>query len=607
MPRGQQRRAHRLKANRNSEKPRQFIFFDTETTPVADADDRVCHHLKLGVACYWRREDSHYRERVEWFTFTDPGGFWEWALSKVRKKSKLYLISHNLDFDLAVTQGYRRMRESGFKLLKFWEKPPARLLVWNDGNRTVCGMDNGNYFRGSLEEIGQSVGLEKLSVDFAACTDEELEIYCKRDVEILLYLWQKWLAFAEENDLGNFMPTLAGQAFTAFRHRFMTHDIMIHDREDVSFLERQAYSGGRVECFFLGRKDGGRFYYLDINSMYPYVMRNNEYPVKLIGYRKDVGVDLLEKYLRDYCLVAKVRVKTSVALFPVKQDGKVFYPVGEFDCCLSTPEIREALSRCEVLKVYEVAVYEKANIFREYVDFFYAKRLEAKSRGDKVFSFFFKIMLNSLYGKFGQKSSEWEVIGECDPDTVQVMKVVDAEDGRVYTVRMHNGIVERKVNPGEAYNSFPAIAAHVTAYARVYLWSLVEIAGVEHVYYIDTDSLFVDETGYYNLNAYLDDAELGLLKLEKTGDYIEVRAPKDYTFGKDVKHKGIRKNAEQVDVNRFVQDKWLGFASRLRLGNLDTYYVVKQEKSLSWRYTKGIVGKEGWVKPFCLPEDARLI
>ncbi|MBC7343849.1 MAG: hypothetical protein H5U03_00150 [Clostridia bacterium] len=601
------RKAHLLKPNMKNEKPRCFIFFDTETAPERVDDVSVAHRLKLGVACYWWRGNAYNGEKIEWLTFTDSDAFWEWATSKIWAKTKLYLVSHNLDFDLAVTKGYEWLQKHGYKMTKYWEKAPSRIIVWRKGNKTLCGIDNGNYFRGSLEEIGKSVGLEKLKVDFETCSNTELETYCKRDVEILLYLWKKWLSFAEENNLGNFMPTLASQAFTAFRHRFMEHRIFIHDREDILKLEREAYHGGRTECFYIGQAAGGPWYYLDVNSMYPHVMKTNVYPTKLIGYRKGVGVSFLSKYLETHCVIARVRVVTEAPVYPVKIKREVVYPVGEFEAVLSTPELKFGLQNGLIVEVGEVAVYDADAIFVDYVNFFYSQRLQARENGDSAFAYFYKIMLNSLYGKFGQQTSEWEVIGKCDPSITRVETWVEPQTGKRRTVRYHNGIVEMSSEPQESYNSFPAVAAHVTAYGRMYLWSLIEKAGMENVYYVDTDSLILNEAGFMRLKFLVNAKELGMLKLVKVADTLVIRAPKDYTFGEHVRLKGVRSSAKEIAPGVFEQEKWCGYASRLRTGNLNVYIVEKQVKRLSRKYKKGVVTESGRVRPFILPEELHLL
>jgi len=580
-----------------------MIFFDTETDPIPVSEDAVEHKFKLGWACYWRRRREREKDTVEWYEITDPESFWNWVDSKTHKKTRLFLVAHNIDFDLAVLGGYDAILKRGYKLEKFWERNLARFYKWKREKNTIAGIDNNNIFPGKLENLGKSLGLPKLQVDFDKTSRKALSVYCKRDVEIMLKAWRRWIEFCQSEDLGCFGYTIAGQSFNAFRHRFMKDKIYIHNFEEVLKLERNCYKGGRCEAFFIGIPKEEEFFYLDVNSMYPSVMIKEKFPVKLVHYERNCSLLFLKEKVKDYLVCAHVRVKIDSPAFPVKVKEKTFYPVGEFDCFLSTPEILFALRRGEILKVYSLALYEGKEIFTDYVQYFYSRRMEAKERGDKTQQYFFKLMLNSLYGKFGQKSVGWEIIGECDASIEEYETVVDSETGKRYIIRRHNGIVEQTREPEESFNSFPAVAAHVTAYARMYLFSLVEKAEPENVFYTDTDSLITNRKGYENLKSIVDPKELGKLKLEAKTDYLEIHGAKDYIFGDIVKVKGVRSSAVEIAPGVFIQEKWCGFSTRLREGKLNHYLVKKQEKTLRRIYTKGKVNGRGRVMPWKLPED----
>jgi len=597
------RRAHKLKGNRSSPYPVRMIFFDTETDPVPISENAVEHRFKLGWACFWKRREKGRKNTLEWYEIKDPDSFWTWVDSKIYKNTRVYLVAHNLDFDLAVLKGYSAILEKGYELIKFWERGMARFYLWRKENRTIVGIDNANIFPGKLAHLGYSLGLPKLDVDFNDVSRETLSIYCKRDVEIMVKAWERWINFCKDEDLGSFGYTIAGQAFNSYRHRFMKKNIYIHNSEKVLQLERECYKGGRCESFYIGTPVEKKFYYLDVNSMYPYVMLEKKYPVKLVHFERNCSVNFLKQKIKEYLSCAHVRIKIDVPAFPIRVKEKTFYPIGEYDCYLTTPELQFVNKRGKILKVYTVALYDSADIFSEYVQYFYNRRLESKEKGDSTQQYFFKLMLNSLYGKFGQKSVGWEKVGECDPSLEEVESVVDRVTGKRYTIRRHNGIVEQTKDPEESYNSFPAIAAHVTAYARMYLFSLIEKAGIENVYYTDTDSLITNEEGYKNLQDMQDPKKLGFLKVEGETEQLEIRGPKDYTFGDIVKVKGVRSTAVEISPGVFVQEKWLGFSSRLRQGKLNTYIVERTQKTLRREYTKGYIENGGRVRPWFLPRD----
>jgi len=206
----------------------------------------------------------------------------------------------------------------------------------------------------------------------------------------------------------------------------------------------------------------------------------------------------------------------------------------------------------------------------------------------------YKLLLNSLYGKFGQKTISWDVVGKTDVEQCYTMTAINPITKQRELYRIHEGIIERSAGSKEAYDALPAIAAHVTAYARMYLYSLIRAAGDRHVFYIDTDSLFVDEEGLANLSDYIDEYDLGKLKLETVSSYIDIRAPKDYTIEDREKIKGVRKYAECVELNTYTHETWPRVASRIRDGIISSPVTRRGIKILKRDYTARVVNDDGF-------------
>jgi hypothetical protein len=101
-----------------------------------------------------------------------------------------------------------------------------------------------------------------------------------------------------------------------------------------------------------------------------------------------------------------------------------------------------------------------ASPFKEFVEHCYTQRLQATHELDRVY---WKLMMNSLYGKFGQKEG---------------MSMI------------YKDLLIRRSKPAAHANVL--WAAYVTSHARVHL--LRELRRCSHVYYTDTDSLFTPDT-----------------------------------------------------------------------------------------------------------------
>jgi len=591
---------HKLKANKLTSLPSQFIFFDTETKQVNGVHKCITHNLKLGWACYWQRRSKNVEDTLSWKEFTRIDDFWDFVESKVRSKTRLILMAHNIVFDFTVVGGWYELVNRGWQLTRLYEKNHIFIARYKKGSKAILVLDNMNYFACKLEQLGKEIGFEKLKIDFTKCTNKQLSIYCKRDVEILLRTWQKYFTWFKSNDLGTFGVTISGQAFNTFRHRFMNHDIFIHNRYYVSKLERESYFGGRTECFRLGSYSDDKYYNLDVNSMYPSVMLTEDFPMKFVNFDLDCGIGKLSIYLKRYCCVARVKVNTKKPILPVRKNIKVIFPVGSFEAVLTSGELKLALKENVITKVISVALYEKGKIFSGFVRFFYNQRLEAKENSNSSYSQFYKIIMNSLYGKFGQLMGEWETCGKCDPKEVKYWRESVHGDPKVYKYRKINGLIQRYEKKREAFNSFCAIASHVTGYARVKMWSLMTKAERENVYYCDTDSLFVNSEGYRNLQSELSSTEIGKLKIENEASYLKLLGCKQYIFGDKQKHKGRKNNAVKLSDNVYRQSQWSTLKTLIQNENLKDYRVTEVVKHFTGIYDKGHLLSNGTVVPLVL-------
>jgi hypothetical protein len=179
--------------------------------------------------------------------------------------------------------------------------------------------------------------------------------------------------------------------------------------------------------------------------------------------------------------------------------------------------------------------------------------------------------------------------------------VIDSRDGSVKQVITFGGKIRTtEIKEVESFNSFCAIASHVTDYARMLLWEYIQKAPAKTLFYCDTDCLIVNQEGFEIYKKELDSTELGRFKIEDISTELEIRGLKHYRMGKEWKRKGIRKNAVQLSENTFIMDIWPGFPLVFNRKISDPYPVHKQVKELSGLYTKGDVLDTGWVTPIRL-------
>lgn len=592
---------HTLKPNKTIQHPRQWCVVDTETNIDETPEGVQTHTLKLGVA-YYHREPRQDRYPVnETFRFENASSFWDWLLRTCESDRTLLLLGHNLSFDLRILSGWHELQERGFKCTSMYLTQSVFLCLWRRKKLKVKAIDTMNYFRGALQTWAETIGATKVTVDFRSVTKNKLWERCNQDVAIAAALFSHWLRFIADNRFGALASTVSGQAFTAFRHRFLRHKVYIHGHSLALPLERDSYLGGRSECFRIGKYTGQDYYLYDINALYPFVMLTTPVPVRFLQFTRLLGVRDLMRIPSGQGAIADVRIQTNEPAYPCKTDTGTVWPVGTFRTVLAWPELSHALVKRRIRGVYRAATYQMGVIFADYVKALYSLRMQFKMAGNKLWERLVKLMMNSLYGKFGQLRQAWE-------PTTNTMQFADgAYDGinadtgeriRFFVIAGQRFVCKER---GEAFNSFPGIASTITSAARMLLWKYITMAGRNNVWYCDTDSILCTAAGSHRMLPMVNATQIGRLKLEGKTQRVEIYSPKDYIFGKRRRMKGIRNDAIPIDDLTFKTYRFVGLRGAIRAGTLNgQVQVFPVIKHLARLYRKGVVHSDGSVSPFSL-------
>lgn len=586
-----------LKSIKTFKLPEKVIYFDIETTGKKIGEYEK-HTFKLGWTClcyYDKQGKVIYEEWKEWFHSNLLCNYIH-EIALIEKS--LYLFSHNIFFDLQACRFFYTFTHKGYHLNFYYDKGLTYMLLVKKGGHNITALSTTNYYSVSLKELGEFISLEKLDVDFEIVSDSDLSIYCRRDVEIVKKAMEFYYQFILINRLGKFSYSKSGQSFCAYRYRFMKHKIYLHEDKVVKELERDSYIGGRVECFQLGKIKGTSFTTLDVNSMYPYIMKTINVPVKLINYRENPDVSFVRDIVKTFCVIAKVEVNTDIPIYAVRHDKKVIFPIGNFNCFLCTEGIKEALNRGHLVSVKQLAVYQRALIFKEYVDFFYELKLKYKKENNKIMCQLCKYFLVSLYGKFAQKCPIQEIEKDFTFDGFYRLETYDLVTGEVeIEYKMFNTkVVEKGFEEGK--NSFVAITSHITEAARIKLWHLIEFAGREKVLYCDTDGFKIRTEDISNIEFLLDESKLGYLKIEDKSKSLEILGLKSYITDSERVIKGIPLKAVEVSTDVYKYVSFLKQATHMKKQVDDGVLLKTMYKSINRNYDKGYVLNDGKILPF---------
>ena len=602
-------------------RPSRLLFLDTETKTkrVKETSEGIIltagwneylyqeqyreidiHRLDLGWTCFERYDKAKGFSKPEWCLWSNSKALAEYIDSLAINKKDLYILAHNIFFDLQSSDFFYWFTKWGWVLDFLYDKGTTYILSIHKDNRRIKCISTTNYFPITLERLGVFLGLPKLSIDFKNTTRHEKVGYCKRDTEIVKCSVEYYIRFLDKYNLGKFCMTRASQALTGYRYRFMDKGIYKHRYDDIIEIESNSYCGGRVECSFIGDLPDDDYVSLDVNSMYSFIMKQYPSPTKLIDFEENVFVPDTEWKIKDCCCIAEVIIDTKEPVYAVKQGGKLIFPTGCFTTTLCTGSLLRALKHDEVRAVNKLLTYEKAFIFDDYIDFFIGLK-EKYSREDKpILRLIAKDFLNHLYGKFAQQKDIVEMIEDITFDGYWREETVDLVTGftEVITKLFNKKIITFGREPSSSY--FVPIASHVTDYARLYLYKLMELVGLSKVLYVDTDSLKIRRKDMLKLARYMDENKLGSLKIESEFTKFSIYGAKYYITDKERKIKGVPLKAEYLGDYKYRYTQFAKQPTHLR-AQITRFFITRPtDKVVKPFYDKGVVSKDGTVKPFNL-------
>jgi len=277
----------------------------------------------------------------------------------------------------------------------------------------------------------------------------------------------------------------------------------------------KGYYGGRSEVF--ARRGRGLFYY-DINSSYPRAMLD---PMP-VGQRMELEAPSLEEVRRYEALghigflECTVQIPDTCKLppLPMREGHKLIFPttgektrtgvwaLAELNL-LFEPEVNG-----RIVSIKRAVFYQAAPVFQHMVNDIYAYREKhrdtcedeackgCKEGYDDGMSFVAKLILNSLYGKFGMDSQRdaclYVAPDEKAPDHAIPLNGVWIDDAEKQEKRDVIWVTPYFV---DVDYMIPQIAAYITSLARIRLFRgfLYALRIGARLFYSDTDAMVIDK------------------------------------------------------------------------------------------------------------------
>ena len=420
-------------------------------------------------------------------------------------------------------------------------------------------------------------------------------------------------------------PTLPSLAFAIFRSNFMSKENIPQLSGKIADNIRSGYTGGAVDMYIPENPENIKIKCLDVNSLYPSQMETQKMPIGIPTY---FNGDILKldpnAFGFFYCkIIAPDNIMHPILQTHVKTKNgiRTISPIGTWEDMIFSEEMNNAMKYGYKFEVLWGYTFKSEVVFKSYVDFLY--NLRSQYDKSNPLNFIAKILMNSLYGRFGMKDN-FANINIIHRDYYSdfenkffdnIIKTTQIDD--YYLVEFEK-VDDNNNNNDNTHNISVAIASAITAYSRIYMSQFKNNPKII-LYYSDTDSIYVDEKS--EIPEYLiNNTVLGKLKLENICKKAIFLAPKVYCLetidGETVyKVKGLKHEVEltfEDFENLLVKDfsiqksqtKWTRNLTEGKINLLNELYTLKvteNKRKLIYKNNK-LVG----TKPYKIDSNKKI-
>lgn len=441
----------------------------------------------------------------------------------------------------------------------------------------------------SVEQIAKDFNLpiRKLELDYKAyrevghiLTEHEID-YIRNDVEIMARALE---IMFHQNLTKMTIGSDALDYYKKMNKNFKKYfPILPYDvDEDI----RKSYKGGFTYLNDVYKeKETAEGIVLDVNSLYPSVMKFEKLPFgDPLFFNGKYEEDMLYPlYIQSLSCIFKIK-ENKIPTIQVK-NNLAFIP-NEYLKSSDGDIVTLTLTNIDLelfFEHYDVDVIEYhggwkfraiKGLFSQYIDYWSEQKIQAKKDKNDALYRISKLMLNSLYGKFG----------------------LNPNVRSKYPYLNEDGVVKYMMYPKETRDSiYVSLSSFVTSYARrktiTTSQSIKEYTlnkyGKDYYIYSDTDSIHLLNIDENELNSFVDvdDYRLGAWKLEskfKRGKYLRQKCYIElgYDDKLNVTIAGLpKKLAPLINFDNFK----IGFTTE----NMNKKDIEKVGKKLTFKHVKG--------------------
>ena len=586
---------HYLRDNKSERSPRRLCYLDTESI-CRQEGDREVHILRCWVA---RLE---VREGRPGATVKAEVAQGEDALSLVtriegwaRTRAALWIVAHNLAFDLTCSRLLRLLVGRGWELGKHGLANDAPWAQLSKGEYRITLVDSTSWLPRSIERLGALLDLSKPALP---ADDDSAEAWferCHADVRILAAAYSQLLDWWDRRRLGRWTVTGVATAWNCYRHHPEMGQVLIDPNPHVRAAERSAIYGGRRDVWQTGLLPKGRYVMIDLERAHLTAARCFGLPRERGSWFSRLPLDALEVSGGGWPPIARCVVRTRTPRYPWHAHGRVWHPVGTFETVLCGPEIAEAQRRGELVSVGPGYHYRVGATMR-----YWAQWVSACLDGEDpdvppMAAVFLKMCSQRVFGKWAAWASRpiegW-------PSTEPNWTMSDGfrlPGGIPMTILHYDSWAHPQLRDQESDNAFPAVLAWVQSIVRVAYGRLCDALEPDRLVFGHTDGVLYRCEVDPDLERLARATAPFVPRIKDVYEQVEVLGAAHAILDGELRMSGVPSKASPTGERRFTWHTWPSMRQQLRLAEPRGYVRELREVAIgeipvpAWVHTDGSV------------------
>lgn len=561
-----ERPAHYIKENAAARVPSRVVVIDVQAQETrVENGSEFRWQCGTAVFIHWTNRGIRH-ETVE--RFDSAARLWDMVDGFTRPKKRTVLYAHNIPFVIRVADGMGILPGLGYVLDNVRLGHRGSWQAWSKSGITLCVADTASIFPTTVQALSHVMGFEGRIPDESWGADwlAERSAWLASTLARVIVDYLEWL---KTGAAGNWQMTGAGQSWSHWRHCHYTHKILVHDDVDALDAERRAMWTGRAEAYRWGKSDKQPAYEYDWQNAYPRVARDEMVPTQLMSRVGKLSIKDMIRVSATKAVLCDVHVVTDKPVLPTRVNGKIAWPIGEFDTTVWDVEAKEAVNAGATLNIQRAWIYRKDYALRDWAEWCIGV-VGGKIEPDKPWlPIAAKHWSRALIGRFATRYQDWEPLATGVPSGLSLGTLIDVNEGTVSDTMTVGTTIYKLTGFRDGGDACPQITSYIMAVQRAKLWRVLSAISTAHVLYCDTDSVIVDLKGHAIIERMKGQGDYAGLRIK--GRYIgyEIFGPRCIVMGDKPVIAGCPRGAIRVSQQVWIGTVWQSMDRAIRMGVTD--------------------------------------